>query len=91
MAVGIWGEVMRDVRQVNHPQSKKELAALRRCVQRGASFGREQWVQSMARQLGLDSTLRFLPWLLSAPSYPSLYAIITVRYADRRTLLGAKP
>jgi putative transposase len=43
---------------VNRPQSDKELAAIVRCVQRGAPFGREQWVKRMARELGLESTLR---------------------------------
>ena len=44
--------------QVNQPQDEKELASLRRCVQRGAPFGREEWVKQMATTLGLDSTLR---------------------------------
>ncbi len=43
---------------VNRPQSEPELAALRRCVQRGRPFGREPWVRRFARQFGLGSTLR---------------------------------
>jgi putative transposase len=43
---------------VNRPQSEKELAALRRCIQRGRPFGREAWVQRMAAEWGLESTLR---------------------------------
>jgi putative transposase len=44
--------------QVNRPQRDEELAALRRCVRRGRPFGRELWVKQMARQWGLESTLR---------------------------------
>ena len=43
---------------VNRPQSDEELSALRRCMQRGAPFGREAWVKRMVRQWGLTSTLR---------------------------------
>ena len=43
---------------VNGPQSEEELAALRRCVQRGAPFGQERWVRRIAKAVGLDSTLR---------------------------------
>jgi putative transposase len=43
---------------VNQPQSPKELEALRRCIQRGCPLGREEWVKQVARQWGLDSTLR---------------------------------
>ena len=46
------------VEHVNRPHSDEELAAIRRCVQRGAPFGREQWVKRLAEELGLDSTLR---------------------------------
>lgn len=44
--------------QVNRPQSEEELAVIQRCIQRGAPFGGEQWVKTMAAELGLDSTLR---------------------------------
>jgi len=43
---------------VNRPQSPEELDALVRCIRRGAPFGREQWVRRMAREWGLESTLR---------------------------------
>ena len=46
------------VEHVNRPQSDEELAALRRCVQRGAPFGREAWVRRMAQEWDLGSTLR---------------------------------
>ena len=39
-------------------QTDKELEALRRCVRRGAPFGREDWVKRMAAEWGLESTLR---------------------------------
>ena len=43
---------------VNRPQTEEELAALRRCVRRGCPFGRQRWVEKMARQWGLQTTLR---------------------------------
>jgi putative transposase len=43
---------------VNRPQSEHELAALRRCLQRGRPFGREDWVKRMAGEWNLGSTLR---------------------------------
>jgi len=43
---------------VNQPQSEAELASLRRCVNRGCPFGDSDWVTTMARRLGLESTLR---------------------------------
>ena len=43
---------------VSRPHGERELSALRRCVQRGCPFGREAWVKRMAKELGLDSTLR---------------------------------
>jgi putative transposase len=43
---------------VNRPQNEKELAALRRCVKRGCPFGREAWVEQMARDYDLETTLR---------------------------------
>ena len=46
------------VEQVNAPQSEAELAALRRCVQRGNPFGEESWCDRIVRRLGLESTLR---------------------------------
>ena len=43
---------------VNRPQSDEELAALRRCAQRGAPLGQGAWVKRMAEEMGLASTLR---------------------------------
>ena len=43
---------------VNQAESGEELEALRRCVQRGAPFGRETWQQRTAAKLGLESSLR---------------------------------
>lgn len=43
---------------VNKPESEKELAALRRSVQRGAPYGEEAWQKRTAEALGLASTLR---------------------------------
>jgi putative transposase len=46
------------IKLVNEPQSQAEMHALRRCVTRGQPFGSESWVQQMAGELGLESTLR---------------------------------
>ena len=46
------------VQHVNRPQTDAELAALRRCVQRGNPFGEDSWCDAMVRRLGLESTLR---------------------------------
>ena len=43
---------------VARPQTDVELAALRRCVQRGSPFGSERWTKRTTRQLQLESTLR---------------------------------
>jgi putative transposase len=43
---------------VNQPQTEKELAAIRQCVNRGQPFGNPEWVQQTATKLGLESTLR---------------------------------
>jgi len=43
---------------VNRPASDAELAALQQSVMRGAPFGQPAWVTRIARQLGLESTLR---------------------------------
>ncbi len=43
---------------VNEPIQPKELAAIRRCSQRGAPYGSESWSTRMARQLDLQHTLR---------------------------------
>lgn len=46
------------VRQVNAPQTSAELAALRRSVVRGQPYGSASWTEAVAKQLGLESTLR---------------------------------
>ena len=46
------------IEHVNEPQTDAELAALRRCLQRGCPFGEEAWCDRMVRRLGLESTLR---------------------------------
>ncbi len=43
---------------VNGPQTEAELAALRRCVERGQPYGGEAWTKRTAARLGLASTLR---------------------------------
>jgi len=43
---------------VNAPQTEAELAALRRCVNRGTPYGDAAWVESTSERLQLDSTLR---------------------------------
>jgi putative transposase len=39
------------------PQTEAELAALRRCVVRGAPYGSSAWVKQTATELGLESSL----------------------------------
>jgi putative transposase len=46
------------LKQVNRPQNDEELTAIRRCVNRGAPFGRQEWVKKMVAELGLETTLR---------------------------------
>jgi putative transposase len=43
---------------VNAPQTQGELAAIRRCVQRGSPYGDENWTERTVQKLGLESTLR---------------------------------
>jgi putative transposase len=43
---------------VNQPAEAAEVKALRRCAQRGRPYGEEVWVENVADQLGLESTLR---------------------------------
>ena len=43
---------------VNEPQTESEVAALRRCVNRGAPYGDQDWIERTMEQLGLESTLR---------------------------------
>ena len=44
--------------RVNTELSDQELDSVRRCAQRGAPLGDECWVESIARRLGLESTMR---------------------------------
>jgi len=46
------------LQRVNEPQTEAELAALRRCVQRGTPYGSDRWVRRSALHLDLDATLR---------------------------------
>lgn len=43
---------------VNEPQTAAEVEAIRRSIARGQPFGAEQWIERIATQLGLESTLR---------------------------------
>lgn len=43
---------------LNSLQTEAEVAALRRCVQRGTPFGSELWAKRSANQLNLQSSLR---------------------------------
>jgi putative transposase len=43
---------------VNRAETERELAALRRCVLRGAPYGDEGWQEQTAQALGLESALR---------------------------------
>jgi putative transposase len=44
--------------RVNRAETKGELEALRRSLQRGQPFGSEAWCAQIVRQLGLESTMR---------------------------------
>ncbi len=46
------------VARVNEALSDKELDAIRWSIRRGSPFGNETWVESIARRLNLESTLR---------------------------------
>ncbi|MFM8327520.1 MAG: hypothetical protein ACKN9U_21885, partial [Pirellulaceae bacterium] len=45
------------VDRVNTPWSESELAAVRLSAQRGKPLGDDDWVESIARRLNLESTL----------------------------------
>ena len=47
-----WGD------RVNTRLEEKELKAIRWNIRRGSPYGEETWVESIARRLGLESTLR---------------------------------
>ena len=46
------------VERVNEPLSKNELSAVRKCTNRSSPLGDNQWVETIAKRLHLESTLR---------------------------------
>ena len=48
----------RWIERVNEPLSEQELKAVRLSAQRGRPLGDEGWVESIARRLNLESTMR---------------------------------
>jgi REP-associated tyrosine transposase len=44
--------------EVNAPQSEAELAAIRRCANRGQPYGDDRWLAKVTGQLGLEHTFR---------------------------------
>ena len=46
---------------VNEPLAEPEVDRLRVCVKRGRPYGRQAWVERIARRLGLESSMRD-PW-----------------------------
>jgi putative transposase len=61
----VWPETDRQVSdffrwltRVNRAETKGELEAVRRALQRGQPFGSEVWCEKIVRQLGLESTIR---------------------------------
>ena len=46
------------VARVNEPLTENELKAVRICANRGTPLGDEEWVESIARRLNLESTIR---------------------------------
>ena len=46
------------LRWVHEPLSAKEQKRLQRSIRRGAPYGKESWVESAARRMHLESTLR---------------------------------
>ena len=48
----------RWIERVNQPLTKKESDAVKHSIVRGSPFGQEQWVTKIAKQDGLESTLR---------------------------------
>ncbi len=45
-------------RYVNAPQAEAELEAIQRWVRRGSPYGNASWMERIAEELGLQSTLR---------------------------------
>lgn len=48
----------RWIERVNQPMTKKETDAIKNCVKRGCPYGTDKWVQKIAKQHGLELTLR---------------------------------
>ena len=46
------------IERVNHPLDGKAKKHLQRCIERSSPFGDQAWVESTARRLSLESTLR---------------------------------
>jgi putative transposase len=46
------------ISRVNEPLTESEIKAVRWSVKKGSPFGEETWVESIARRLDLESTLR---------------------------------
>ena len=46
------------IKYVNKPETEAELLALRRSSLRGTPYGRPDWVEKTAKNLGLEATLR---------------------------------
>ena len=46
------------VKLVNHEENENELQRLRTSVYRGRPYGRADWQQRVAKQLGLESAYR---------------------------------
>ena len=42
---------------VNRPQSEADLAALRKCIERGTPYGNESWQHATAERLGLEASI----------------------------------
>lgn len=43
---------------VNMPLTKAEQEAMSQCINRGQPYGKEKWAKRIAKQLGIESTLR---------------------------------
>jgi len=61
--ISLIGETFRNVEQgwaefVNQSMTAKELEGLRSSAQRGQPYGNESWKRSIAKRLGLESTMR---------------------------------
>ncbi len=46
------------LRWVNRPQTEAEVAAMRKCIERGTPYGTTHWQRLTARRLGLEPSLR---------------------------------